>query len=764
MYQKIALIAIISLLGLHQSLHSMDDNNENKIINPFEAFKEFINTSRDWEGDLDKACRYYLNKDKNSNCKPVYDLNNIKHIITSNTLPEDIKNSDENVIKEVISDVLQKNSRQRCIKHEKLPNYYIKMHNPASRWFIAYLIQYWVKAKGLENFLNIPQKSIYLYDNHLVVFAKEAQATTSDTKVIFNLEETKQLVKFTINFGFDDWGKWKNNTETKNVKIQLINCNNCDACKNQESCENPKKNIIIIDTDHCGFFVRPRYYNNRDFFISDEYIDSPFQSLFSGWNGLFSFVDNRVSEQAYNWIFKEINNNKTILYKELDTIYDTSWDGLRYIYQTIKKNVSFNYETIKSLIKQNKDALNFVDTSTGYTPVIYCALKKDYDNLKLLLEYGADPNKRDDRFYTALTHAVKNKDNNIAQLLIDHSATIDYRDLEIADHVMLEFLIQHGADINITKNGKTLLHVETFKEYHDLDKIKILIQYGADINAKTISEVNDYHEQTPLIWSAIKSTITTQYLLEHGANPNEIGTTEINNIICKKTHLTEIIRLKDKCYLDSNLIQSSITLLLLYNAIYTGIYDETILTSDENDEDFFDARLKIFKDIHNYKKSVDQNDKNALVKMLQQKSNASWKNEWLTFALLNKHYDQIRDALDEKLYKPLDLFYLTQYPHKKRLGADNAVLKILTDDEQQGLIDELKKLNQESNQNIFAELIHELTKSLFKDDNNDNETNEKILTDNKVTREQQDDGTEHNDRIVQRFESSSFGAGFAGFL
>lgn len=109
--------------------------------------------------------------------------------------------------------------------------------------------------------------------------------------------------------------------------------------------------------------------------------------------------------------------------------------------------------------------------------------------VKLLLDNNADINARDARNHTPLYEALMSGRTQIARLLVKRGAEFDPdRMLEqvvrnqVTDRDVIEFLTQHGADINhVTENGDTPLHLAVKLGNRVLSKH--LIANGADVNA-----------------------------------------------------------------------------------------------------------------------------------------------------------------------------------------------------------------------------------------------------------------------------------------
>ena len=144
----------------------------------------------------------------------------------------------------------------------------------------------------------------------------------------------------------------------------------------------------------------------------------------------------------------------------------------------------------------------------GYTPLHYCILKRNFgvfdqnfpfdlcfNNMKILLEHGADPNIKDRHQRTPL---------EICYLY-------DSPD-------MLKLLLENGANPNnLGKHDKPLLIRCVWTS--NIKMVKMLLEHGADVEKK-------FYGKTPLMYAQYigqKSIDMTKILLENKANPNSIS-------------------------------------------------------------------------------------------------------------------------------------------------------------------------------------------------------------------------------------------------
>lgn len=140
--------------------------------------------------------------------------------------------------------------------------------------------------------------------------------------------------------------------------------------------------------------------------------------------------------------------------------------------------VGGNEEAIKFLLENGVDPNKSNPESVLFQSVQSPAV------LRILLDYGLDPNIQSNHGETALHHFYEYPD-------------------------CLKILLERGADPNIP-NGVD--HTPIFY-VHSLDCIKLLVEAGADVNH--VSRFN----ATPLSWAVYFDTLdVVEYLLEVGAN------------------------------------------------------------------------------------------------------------------------------------------------------------------------------------------------------------------------------------------------------
>ncbi len=156
------------------------------------------------------------------------------------------------------------------------------------------------------------------------------------------------------------------------------------------------------------------------------------------------------------------------------------------------------------------------------------AFQGKYSLMVRWLAGGGNINKRDRRGQTPLFAATHGRQHRIVDFLIAHGADVNISSHEAPYHTypiqtavyngeldIVKSLLAAGADISVrTSNGCTLLHLAAFHDHVDI--AELLLKLGMDVDATTGG-------QTPLRAAAMHShyAISTLFLMA-GANANAI--------------------------------------------------------------------------------------------------------------------------------------------------------------------------------------------------------------------------------------------------
>ncbi|MEE6485606.1 hypothetical protein FKM82_014347 [Ascaphus truei] len=213
-----------------------------------------------------------------------------------------------------------------------------------------------------------------------------------------------------------------------------------------------------------------------------------------------------------------------------------------------------HYEVAELLVKHGA-VVNVADL-WKFTPLHEAAAKGKYEICKLLLQHGADSTKKNRDGNTPLD-LVKDGDTDIQDLLRGDAALLDaakkgcvarLKKLCATDNVncrdtqgrhstplhlaagynnleVVEYLLQHGADVNAQDKGG-LIPLHNAASYGHVDVAALLIKFNACVNA------NDKWAFTPLHEASQKGrTQLCALLLAHGADPslkNQEGQTSLD--------------------------------------------------------------------------------------------------------------------------------------------------------------------------------------------------------------------------------------------
>jgi ankyrin repeat protein len=239
-----------------------------------------------------------------------------------------------------------------------------------------------------------------------------------------------------------------------------------------------------------------------------------------------------------------------------------------YIQSAIVNNTSYSYH-LRSALEHNKYQVaeslleDGIDPNTSVNDLsllIMAVRNNDIKAVKLLLRYGADPDKVFSSFFcceTAISVAEKTKNSEMLNLLYKQSANNNNEPystylilsaIENNRYQDLELLLKEGANPNISFNNSFPLIFAIKKR--DIKAITILLKKGANPDTGSVSSgLLSWSRDSSLIL-AVKNhdSEVVKLLLEHGANPNKQITSGILSSrsaveIAKKANMKEILAL-----------------------------------------------------------------------------------------------------------------------------------------------------------------------------------------------------------------------------
>lgn len=188
------------------------------------------------------------------------------------------------------------------------------------------------------------------------------------------------------------------------------------------------------------------------------------------------------------------------------------------------------------LIAAAPDQIKLAGKYYKWLPLHFTAQFNILESMRLLLDYGADPDLVSDLGSTALTLAAHLDSSEIVHLLIEKGADVNIRDsggitaMIFAawnkNSEMVQVLVENGTDLNtIDDNGLCALHYAAVSG--SVDCVRILLAAGANQEHLT-----DYTGCSPLFLASDRGHAEiVRLLLENGANP-EIKTTEHETPLC----------------------------------------------------------------------------------------------------------------------------------------------------------------------------------------------------------------------------------------
>ncbi|MBS1599474.1 MAG: ankyrin repeat domain-containing protein [Bacteroidetes bacterium] len=153
----------------------------------------------------------------------------------------------------------------------------------------------------------------------------------------------------------------------------------------------------------------------------------------------------------------------------------------------------------------------------------------DWEKTNLLLAHGADVQHRVENYGILTKVALTPGSVKILQLLIEKGADpkkscddnlLLYNAALSTDTAIIAVLLNYGLNVNDTTSfGDYPLNAAL--NYRGFEAMKMLIEHGANVDAQTKTSLPNLIGCTPLMFAAASNDKPSfYYLLEHGANPN----------------------------------------------------------------------------------------------------------------------------------------------------------------------------------------------------------------------------------------------------
>lgn len=204
-------------------------------------------------------------------------------------------------------------------------------------------------------------------------------------------------------------------------------------------------------------------------------------------------LKNNKNENILKLVKKNDILEDTITKRLIETKNDD--DLLYYMYNKIKKTNCDDdyYVKLKDIIIKNPDIIHVKENKL----LINATKMEKIKLVELFLKYKADPNIKDEKYFTPLIYAVKTQNIKICKILIKHGADVNYFGPENDENLLIisimnnqneiiDLLIQNGVNMNTPDRHFDIpAHIALLRKDFNKDLLfKIL--YLSDINAKNI--------------------------------------------------------------------------------------------------------------------------------------------------------------------------------------------------------------------------------------------------------------------------------------
>ena len=174
-----------------------------------------------------------------------------------------------------------------------------------------------------------------------------------------------------------------------------------------------------------------------------------------------------------------------------DLVYD---DGFESEIGALHLAVEGGYKEICELLLKNGASTSVLD-GEGYAPLHIACNIGNVEIVKLMIEYGADPECiHEGSGATSLQEAVCSGSLELVQTLLPHIKSNDFVNrkdnrgwapLHFACHYghpqITRYLLEHGANVDdMISIGRTALHLSAFEGF--VECTKVLLEYHANVN------------------------------------------------------------------------------------------------------------------------------------------------------------------------------------------------------------------------------------------------------------------------------------------
>ena len=171
-------------------------------------------------------------------------------------------------------------------------------------------------------------------------------------------------------------------------------------------------------------------------------------------------------------------------------------------------SIIYKQDEIAKILIEKGANLNKKEKESGATPLILSIIYERYEITKILIEKGANVNIKDKAGFTALVHAIQREKTDISKMLIKRKANVntkitfktdglylkDFTPLTFnVDKEVAELLIEAGANVNTRlsiKDDSRNIELENITPLmwvifdYNTELAELLIEAGADLNAK----------------------------------------------------------------------------------------------------------------------------------------------------------------------------------------------------------------------------------------------------------------------------------------